>query len=203
MKKLLLGLGVMALCLAGCDSDNEDTTECDVNVDANCEQSHSNNQTDESGSNDYKAICNAMFVRDYHFDRAPVITADKLEQLKTTHNTACESFYGEVPRCKSELHTYFKCIYVDNTEEYWAGEKDKEEACYDQYGSETPEADACVDKLFQACKTPDAELYACMGDDDEFFGDDYTQSHEAPAVAVDKLLAQWGLSIDDLYDGGE
>ena len=205
MKKLLLGLGVMALCLTGCGDNNEDVTECDVNnQDADCEQSQSGTQssTDNQDSTGYKAICNAMFERDYHFERADAISADKLEQLRQAHNEACEPFYSNFPECKPELHNYYKCIYVDNTEEYWEGEKDKEEACYETYGDETPEAEACVDKLFQACVTPVDTAELCLAKYEDIF-ESYSKTHESPYDAVDDLLAEWGLDIDDLYDGGE
>ena len=187
MKKLLFALGAIALCLAGCDEKNESNSPSEPQT------SQDPSKTDPGTSSvTINDVCDMMLLSNYDLES---LTADQKAQASTAFTNACAAYYTNVPVCKDEFFNYYKCIYVDNTPEYWMEQKNKEYECDEQFEEDAANA-ACKANLFLACKTPDQTLTDCYHSNEDSL-EIYYDEAESGEAALESLLISWGLDPKD------
>ena len=173
MKKVVCFLlCACAGCLFGCDSDSNETTWDDI-----CEGFYS------------------------EFDQSSLskLSKDQQKQVKDTYVESCAKVYSGLPKCEKEHFDYYKCVYVDNTPEYWEEQNRLEDEC-DEKSSTDAEFEACVDKLYQACKSVDEAGEACWKKNEDAIETYFNSSSENPYLKVKALFDSWNLDIEDYME---
>ena len=166
MKKLLLGLGLSLVAFG--------MTGCD-------------------DGQDWGRICK-NFSGDLELEKQG-LTEDQLSEITDLYVDACVDVNSNMPKCGDEYYDYMKCIYIDNPMEYWDEQDNEEDKCYENY-TDQAEIDACVDKLYQACRSVDEKLSKCtLEHEDEL--DAYMESASKNAYKkVQEKLVEWGIPVD-------
>ena len=174
MRKYLLGLGLMVMFMAGCE-------EYEILV----------NSTD---------ICDAKYVNWFSpVESATTLTDEQKKEVKEAHHSACVKYHDGLPACKAEAFEFFKCYHIDNSKEYWDSEDAKEEKCYEDYGHESEEAEKCVDKLFQACRSVSERYGKCMNSHSAVL-EEYDANTDYGLHAIEEKLIEFGTTLEELQD---
>ena len=172
MKKIVCSLlCACAGCLFGCDSDDAS----------------------------WEDVCEGYYSE---FDQSDLnkLTKDQQKQVKDTYVKSCAKISSGMPKCEKETFEYNKCVYIDNTSEYWEEQNRLENECYEKSSTDAEE-DACIAKLYQACKSSEKTYDACMKENGEAL-EKYFNSSEAdnPYLKVKALFDSWNLDIDDYME---
>ena len=173
MKKIVCSLlCACAFGLFGCDSDSNETT--------------------------WEDVCGGFYSE---FDQSSLskLSKDQQKQVKDTYVEYCAEVYGGMPKCEKEEFEYFKCVYLDNTPEYWEEQNRLEDECGEKYSTDA-EVEACVDKLYQACRSLEMTADSCGSKNRDAIDTYFDTVSESPYLKVKALFDSWGLDIEDYME---
>ena len=145
-------------------------------------------------SKDWNHVCKGFWDRNFEFEEYG-LSSSQLSELKDLYVDACVDINSNLPYCENEYYDYQKCLYIDTSEEYWDEQDEKEEACV-RNNNTSEEQEACIEQLFQACRSVDENLDKC-GSSHEAELKQYMQSSTQNTYKkIQDKLVEWGIPVD-------
>ncbi|MBQ9394509.1 MAG: hypothetical protein IJU23_03200 [Proteobacteria bacterium] len=151
----------------------------------------------DSDDTSWEDVCESLNVELQTQDGFKSLTKDQQSQVEKTLVDACVKLYDKVPACKDEYFQYYKCAYVDHNSSYWDEQNLKENECREKYDGE--EQEACVDKLYQACRSVTDTIEVCSEKNSDKL-EEYFDSTDEPYKSLKALFDSWDLDVEDYFD---
>ncbi|MBO4350085.1 MAG: hypothetical protein J6A01_03940 [Proteobacteria bacterium] len=122
------------------------------------------------------------------------LTKNQKADLEKKFTPSCEKVLNEMPACKTETIDYVSCK-MNTPSSYFAEQEDLEEKCYEDHSGDDAAIDACVDKLFQKCKSQEQNIRKCNGANEQALEVYYNQA-KSPVQTLNETLTSMGLDPD-------